>query len=164
MLPTKAWSATEIDGRSSFRIFFIVSPDPDPYPTYAYDEPTFYRARALASRPKMPSHQNHAQSMLTYSTRAVSSAVRASGLHPEGPAFKSLTAHQSTPLENRLLDEFCGDKNVATLRDMLVRITTMLCVVPTRFRMGKKPRRAEHGSEAWHVARKAFSGAVCRER
>src|SRR5438445_5194497 len=25
---------------------------------------------------------------------AVSSAVRASGLHPEGPAFKSLTAHQ----------------------------------------------------------------------
>ena len=31
--------------------------------------------------------------LLRWRSGAVSSAVRASGLHPEGPAFKSLTAH-----------------------------------------------------------------------
>ena len=33
---------------------------------------------------------------------AVSSAVRASGLHPEGPAFKSLTAHHLPDSQARL--------------------------------------------------------------
>src|SRR5579884_75925 len=33
---------------------------------------------------------------LQCNARAVSSAVRASGLHPEGPAFKSLTAHHAS--------------------------------------------------------------------
>ena len=48
------------------------------------------------NRHKMAGNSLSAKSVSRYNaiTWAVSSAVRASGLHPEGPAFKSLTAHQ----------------------------------------------------------------------
>ena len=50
------------------------------------------RARRAGSDPYLPRPGS-----ATIASRAVSSAVRASGLHPEGPRFKSVIAHHLQP-------------------------------------------------------------------